>query len=356
MHRSSSLVLLLGLAACTTETVDPEPFESEETLEAELATCADLPEPAGWEHTRSEAIVHLGGPVHSVQDDVITPGADWAVRAKLSYGPTSADLEDEAVEAWIRLGDECDDWTLVGTGNTDDDGRVRIPGTFDLEVGAYPVTARVLGDGSQAHGMIHVLPEGQALVVFDIDGTLTTSDLELVGGVVYHHVGTTSDEVLNLAGSPLTQAQWLALLDATIDPEAAMYEAADEVAWWYADRGFQPVYITGRPYLYDGFTREWLADRAFPAGPLFLVQDVVEVVPAYVDDYKERTMNTLQDRSFGIEHAYGNASTDVCAYARAGVDPAETYIIGDNGGTACEGYDPTQAIASYPEHLVELGD
>jgi len=36
------------------------------------------------------------------------------LRAKLSYGPTSADLEGERVEGWVRTSDDCGGWTRVG--------------------------------------------------------------------------------------------------------------------------------------------------------------------------------------------------------------------------------------------------
>lgn len=342
----SSLLLALGCAGGQPP-ITPEP-------ETDLAGCGLLAGPAGWDRTRTEAIVRLGEPVHSVIDAVATPDETPTLRAKLSYGPTSADLEGERVEGWIQTGDECSDWTRVGEALTDDDGRIALALEGPLPVGIYPLAVVALGDASTAFGFLHVLEPDQPIVVFDIDGTLTTSDVELIDGIVVHHVGATSDAIFELAGSPLTRAQWLTILDRTLEPDATMHVGADEVVRWYAERGIQPVYITGRPYLYDGMTREWLAERGMPAGPLVLVQAIEEALPAYVDDYKERSLGELSGRGFSIEAAYGNAHTDICAYARAGVAADRTFIIGPNAGDACEGHEASTAIASYPAHLLEL--
>ncbi len=349
MNRSL-LSLLLVLAAACGEEPESAPISAE--LAPDLASCGLLPAPAGWDHTLTEGIVRLGEPVHSVQDVVATPSETPVLRAKLSYGPTSADLEDERVEGWVRLSGDCGGWTRIGEARTDSDGRVALDLAGPLSVGVYPLAAVALGDASVAFGFLHVLAPGQPIVVFDIDGTLTTSDLELIDGIVVHHVGATSEEIFDLAGSPLTRAQWLMLLDETLDPDAAMHDGADDVVWWYADRGIQPVYITGRPYLYDAMTRQWLADRGMPAGPLVLVQEITEVLPELVDDYKERSLNELTDRGMVIEAAYGNAHTDICAYARAGI--ADAFIIGSNAGDACDGHAPSVPVESYPAHLAWL--
>lgn len=344
------LSLLVLAAACGGN--PPEPITSEVTTD--LAGCDLVPSPAGWDRVRTEGIVRLGEPVHSVQDVVANPGDTPVLRAKLSYGPTSADLEGERVEGWVRTSDGCGGWTRLGEARTDDDGRIALPLDGPLPVGVYPLAVVVLGDASTAFGFLHVLERGQPVVVFDIDGTLTTSDVELIDGIVVHHVGTTSDEIFELAGSPLTRAQWVTILDATLEPDAAMHPGADEAVWWYSDRGVQPIYITGRPYLYDGMTREWLAERGMPAGPLVLVQEITESLPELVDDYKERTLGELAERGLSIDAAYGNASTDICAYARAGVPAERTFIIGTHAGEACEGHAPSVPVESYPAHLEEL--
>ena len=58
---------------------------------------------------------------------------------------------------------------------------------------------------------------GAEAVVFDIDGTLTTSDAELVDGIVLHTVGSSAEMLFELAGSPLSKSQWLWVLDRLLD-------------------------------------------------------------------------------------------------------------------------------------------
>ena len=55
-----------------------------------------------------------------------------------------------------------------------------------------------------------------------------------------------------------------------------------------------------------------------------------------------------------LAFAYGNASTDVCAYARSTVAPAATFIAGENV-EACEGFAaPVSVPVDYVDHLRTL--
>lgn len=104
-------------------------------------------------------------------------------------------------------------------------------------------------------------------------------------------------------------------------------------------------------------TRHWLADHAFPRGPLKLVLETSEALPfdSFVGAVKQRTIEALQQQQgLAIDFAYGNATTDICAYAGASIATTSTFIIGPNVGQGCDGGAPTQAIQIYPEHLVEL--
>jgi phosphatidate phosphatase PAH1 len=172
------------------------------------------------------------------------------------------------------------------------------------------------------------VPSGRKAVVFDIDATLTTSDTEVF------------EEIL--AGAV---------------PE--MRAAADQVVERYADKGYFVVYLTGRPYFLDPASRSWLADLGFPRGPIRTTDSVSEALPTEggVGAHKQAYLEELTDGpGVDLRYAYGNASTDVCAFARAGIAPERTYIIGDHGGEACEGYGPSQALTDYPSHLPTLDD
>ena len=279
-------------------------------------------EAAGFEHLRTRITLAAGDAVHSMSEAVVTPGADLVLRGKFAYGFISKDLEDEAVLAYMRAGD-CGEWTFLGEATTNDDGEVSFEVAPIETPGVYQVQLVVAGDLTRAAGQITVLDPGGELVVFDVDGTLTTSDGELF------------EEIF-----------------AGVDAEA--FESSPEVVNAYAAAGYTVVYVTGRPHFLQAHTHRWLQSHGYPAGPLFTSSSLLEAGPPGVEEHKVRALTALTEAGFGIFRAFGNASTDVCAYARVGVDPAQTFIIGANGGTACDGYAPTQDLVSYTAHLETL--
>ncbi len=273
-----------------------------------------------------ETSAAAGAPHHSAVDPVVIDGQAPSLDGKFAYGITSRDLEGETVVAWARQY-PCGEWFEVGDGVTDDDGRLSIE-LEPLELGVWDFSMVVPGDLSHASGRIFVVEAGQQMVVFDIDGTLTVGDSEIF------------QEIL-LGSTP------------------QMYPAADDVVHAWADAGYLVHFITGRPYFLNRITRDWLRDLDFPIGPMRTTNSIGEFLPSAsgVQAYKRDWLNTLQrDAQVEIVRAYGNANTDVCAYAQAGVAPSDTYIIGEFGGTACEGGLPTQAISDYPTHLPTLAD
>ena len=336
-----TLLLPVLLLACADEPVEVE-------------TCRPVVVEGDWDNPlRSEVITRLGAPAHIGVDSLAAPHETAVLQAKFAYGTTSADLEGERVAVFIETG-ECE-WVDLGEHITDRDGRVHVDFDTDgLALGEYVVRFVVVADLSEVHSKLHIIDRDVPIVVFDIDGTLTTSDIELVDGIVIHHVGAASDTLYDLAGSPLTRAQWLSALDVALDESAMVWEGGVDVVHSYAERGIQPVYITGRPYLYDGLTRRWMEDYNLPPGPLFMVQDVLEALPQGVAAFKARTLRQLQSRGHTIVAAYGNAMTDICAYEEAGIPSDSTFIIGPNAGAACEDGEPSVALTSYVDHLSTL--
>lgn len=307
-----------------------------------------------WQNPLSHLAVATGEPVHSGEDVVIQPGAAITLAGKFAYGPTSKDLEYEAVTAFLEDDPAGCSWSRLDTVLTDSDGRatVQVPGGALTAPGMYQFRFVVHGDQSEATARVWVVEPGTKAVLFDIDGTLTRADLELVGDAVVFTVGSSSELLFELAGSPLSRTQWMFGLERVVN-EPQAHEGAFELAHRWASQGYLPIYVTGRPYLFDAITRRWL-DEHLPAGPLFLTHGVEESMPSGVVAYKRDTITHLSAVGIEFEAAYGNAATDVCAYAEAGLDPSATYIIGELGGTACPGYGPTQAVESYPEHMASM--
>lgn len=284
--------------------------------------------PTAWHHAhRTPAIVSRGVAGHSAKDAIVAPGESATLSAKFAYGPASLDLEEEEVVAFVQLA-ECGPWREVGRGSTDRDGRLAVPLAPGVVPGAghYDYRMVVRGDASFAAGTIWVLPPRQRVVVFDIDGTLTTGDEEMIREVL---LGTTP----------------------------AMAPAANDVARAWAAAGVQPVYLTGRPYVLDGTSRRWLASHDFPPGPVITADRMEDAAMgrAGVGRYKRAVLRDLQDRAhLDVVRAYGNADTDICAYAEAGIAPESTFIIGPLAGRACDAGRPTQALRDYRSHLATL--
>lgn len=277
-----------------------------------------------WRHRGSSATSTLVGDAHhSASDPIINPGQDALVRGKFAYGAISKDLQDEEIGLWLRMA-PCGAWKNVGQGVTDSDGRLNIPVSRDLipNPGAYPYQLIVRGDLSRAHGTVYVLPKSTQVVIFDIDGTLTTGDDEIIQEVAF--------------GS---------------DPEVRPGASAVVARW--IEAGYLPIYITGRPYPLRGTTASWLIRHEFPPGPLITTDRFGEARPGEggVGRFKYNILSGLRDESgLAIVAAYGNASTDVCAYSQAGVDPEKTFIVGA-GTHRCENHAPVQPMPSYVDHL-----
>jgi phosphatidate phosphatase PAH1 len=268
----------------------------------------------------------LGGPHHASTDSIVNPGDPAVVTGKFAYGPTSKDLEGEDVSMYLRMA-PCKGWQRVATGRTGNTGEVSftIPTSTIPAVGTYAYQLVVHGDLSRAHGSIYVLERGTRVVVFDVDGTLTTGDSQLAQQLVLGH-------------------------------DADMRVDADQVVKAYAKAGYVPIYITGRPYFLRRGTASWLRRHMFPRGPLITTDGLTAARPSRgrVGKFKRQRLIGLQDRGLEIVAAYGNAHTDVCAYAEAGIDPDVTYILGGKS-KACDEFQPPLVLDDFLEHTNELG-
>lgn len=275
---------------------------------------------AGFRHDRSAVLAHLD-PHHAATDVVAAAGTAFSVGGKLTYGPTGKDLEDEDVALWIA--DTGCDAHEVARGTTDDDGRVVLAAPAHA-TGAYRMWLVVAGDGTTADATAWIVAPASPTVVFDIDGTLTTADSELLEELV------------------------------TGDP-ADMRPDGDRVARYWADHGHLVVYLTGRPYLLRRSTRAWLDSHGFPPGPVLTSDRVRDALPGgSVLGFKTDAVRALLAAGVDPIRVYGNAATDVCAYARGGVAPDRTFIVGPDA-RRCDDHPPSRPLNSYTDHLRELG-
>jgi hypothetical protein len=269
-----------------------------------------------WRHRfLSPLTTSQGDPNHRVRDLILAEGERSLLRAHFTYGVVDKDLEDEDVEVFFQ---RCPGWESWGVYRTDSDGVIYVEVPGDLPAGDYRVRLVVKGDGSTADGIIAVWRPGVQAVITDVDGTLTTSDFQV-------------------------------LSDLVLGEDARMYEGADEVMRAWVDKGYRVVYLTGRPQYINRYTREWLSAHGLPKGPLQLTEEAGDVLPSDAGVRAFKAAFLLEQREFvGVEWtvAYGNATTDIGAYADAGIPREDTYIIGPHAGEQ-----ETQAVSSYPENL-----
>jgi hypothetical protein len=283
-----------------------------------------------YRHLRTRAFVQAQGePKHAGPDAVVPRGGKGTLRAKLAYGPLHKDLEDEDVRVFVRA-DDCT-FRDLGAHRTDDDGwvSVELDGGSLGAPGAHAAEVVVEGDGSRAELTVWVIEKGTPAVVFDIDATLTTSDREVFAEVLKGRV-------------------------------PAMRADADRVVEAYCKAGHTPIYLTGRPYMLGPASRAWLEARGMCPGVVRTTTRVEASLPSEseVGAFKEAELRALRDAGLELRVAYGNATTDICAYARAGITPDKTFIVGPHGGLACTSLDgaaPTVGLGdAYTGHLPSL--
>lgn len=279
-----------------------------DTLQTSLTTCGSAftpPRKSSFRHFYNDLLA-LGPSWHSAQDVVTTPGTAVTVEGKFAYGSISKDLEDESVQLFLH---DCTGWRALGSGLTDSDGRARVRFTSPASPGRYELRMVVQGDATQTAAYLVVPPRGARLTVFDIDGTLTTSDVELV------------KDVLTDLFKPILHGTYVP----TPRPAARELVAERE------RRGGIPIFLTGRPYWLTQSSRDWLSDLRFPGGALHTTDSNSDAL-SHVAAYKTAFLGALKAQGFTLEAAYGNARTDIEAYNNSAIAKPDTFIIGQHGG------------------------
>ncbi|WP_438029402.1 LNS2 domain-containing protein [Sorangium sp. So ce233] len=305
----------LSFVACTgapREVATPAPPPASAGACPARPACDAPPPPAlprGFRHTRSRDVAS-GWPRHRGRDLFARAGGpQWAI-AKFAYGPQDDDLEDEDVEAYLLRG--CSGaWERLGTFRTSDDdhlhpttegipdtgGRVYLDLTAGrrLEVGRHRVHLAVVGDGTSADLFIEVLPPDARVAVTDIDGTLTSSEVAVVGEL--------------LGGGP-----------------PAAHPGAAAAMHALAGSGVYLFYVTARPEWLVGNTRVWLREQGFPPGILHTTIGVTGAFGGAAASYKTVELGWLKART-GIvpSFGFGNMPSDVATYTAAGIAPSRCF-------------------------------
>lgn len=244
-------------------------------------------------------------PYHAAGDAAARPGEAVLLAAWFHHSAGARkSVEHQTVRAEWRLDGV---WKPLGEARTDEGGKAVLAAKAPERPG--PIPLRWWFKDQPAEATLWVVKEGQAVTIFDIDGTLTPSDRENVKDYARRLLRHARAE------GPKLRPHAVA---------AARRAAQDSL----------PVFITGRPPFLGRPTREWLAFHGFPDGMVFLMPEGRDAWPteSRVGAAKLERLRDLQARGLRILRVFGNATTDISAYEGAGVAKASTFILGKHGG------------------------
>lgn len=270
---------------------------------------------AGFNNWRNAILSNQG--VYPITQDIVTlPNNDFNVTSWFYYGALRVAASRENVV--LKL-DTCGMWNTLGESTTDGGGRAVLRGNKPPSIGRYTLKQEMAADGSAINSTVHVLPAGTHLVVFDIDGTLTTDNGQFVR------------QQLNSDYVPVA------------------FPDAQKATQAWTDKGYVVVYLTGRPTEAFSDTRTWLSNLGFAKGPTHLTEVPSEMMPSNtgVGEFKKNYLQSLLDKGYVIDYAYGNETTDVYAYQGIGLKNEQIFILGQNAGV-----DGTQPLPTgYTDNL-----
>lgn len=212
-------------------------------------------------------------------------------------------------------------WINIGSTTTNADGfyDFDIPAEHQVGVGNHRMLAVLEATGTCNEHGVFVWPAQTKSVISDIDGTLTRDDAEFLS------------QLSNNALIPLQN------------------EAADAMMQAWDDKGFAVTYLTARPNEFRWLSRVWLREEGFPFGPMETAETFV--YGASAREYKGRFVTAMHALNYEFAAAYGNAESDVQAYADGGIPKAVTFTIneaaGMDGTVAISPFDWTSHISEF---------
>ena len=285
-------------------------------------------------------------PHYNGYDTIFMESENQFIEGNFEYGDVRLNVQKEDVSLyvwsysdenpiWKHLADvvTCDnDQDLYDTNDfcaTESKGGMihyDIPAEQKLAVGLHLIKLFVKGDGNSITMYIRVKPDAEQLkmVVFDMDGTLTTSDSEITMAYLNELIGKDVAEM-------------------------EMYPAAPEIATYYYQRGYQIVYVTARPYWLSEKSFDWLVFHKFPMGLMHTYEGAIPDGNFDAAAFKKGYLDSLVNKGSYFSFTYGNALTDIEAYKHIGTTCDRIFIIGEHAGKEC-----STAVPNYPYHLTTL--
>lgn len=295
-------LLLSTLFACALEHEGPitdnviPPDVLVSTPHVEDIRCAGTPDTGAatpWRHTTSRLVSELGEPRHRGVDLIAsTDDATQILGGKITYSSVEKDLEDETVELFACIDAR---WEPIGNVLTNEDGRftLTLRGDQRLPAGMRDVFASVSGDRTGTELIAFVAPPGTPVIATDVDGTLTASE-------------SAYPKYLAFGGDTAAQPDAAATLTSAVP------------------RGVSVIYLSARGDRFTDDTRDWLAIKNFPRGPVRLPTSIVTLPGADTIEFKSHALAELA--SFDLIAGFGNRATDVSAYSNAGLTAERIFI------------------------------
>lgn len=175
------------------------------------------------------------------------------------------------------------------------------------------------------------------LVVSDIDGTITKSDLR---GQIY----------------PLFGNDW---------SQPGVAQLFSEIH----SNGYEFLYLSCRPMMVSNTTRKYIAkirqgEHRLPAGPIMVSTNAVlssimmEVVRRNPEKYKIPALKQVQalfpDGRCPFHAAYGNKGSDLVSYKSVGIARECIFIVNKKGMVTCEGKKGPTTYAGIAESVSTL--
>lgn len=298
---------LLAYAQCDAQEYDP-----------------GLPRGFAARHNRIKAVARTR---HSIEDTVALPGTPLTLRPLFAYGSYDARLDAEDIAQHVF---DCKDWQPSGKARTNTEGHASFAlDTASLGVGQFGVAHHVLGDATVLRSSLYLLPPGTHFVVFDIDGTLTTHDSDLLRDLLYER-----------------------MLHRTYHPFPYPHAAQATQIW--RDKGYVVLYLTARPLTLRIMTDVWLRENGFAPGPLHMAKNRQDWLPTGGRSalYKAQYLQQLQAQGHHIDYAYGNAANDLVAYKQVGVP--KVYQVQSEVHVPSPIREGVTTLAGYEQHLEDL--
>ena len=339
-------ILLIFLGACksTTQTEQAGLKSSSDII---WQNCEQTPLPSHsnvpWKNIGNRTQNAVAKPDHRSNDGITTTGhaESFVVRSFFGWqvGPLRTPIIGEDIASYL---DTCGN-QLVELGQQTTDKKGQVDTILDPKVvgnlgpGVYKLHHKLLANGQNTPSYLHILPRGQKAAMIDIDGTLTTGDSEVYQEAFKRYLSESIDAtiVLNKLSS------WF---QDNLSYVGKAYEGASDFTKRIKERGYYPLYITGRPFIVNELTRNWLAQLPAAKGYIKLAPTLNDALPSNenVGAYKVRELRSIQSKGIDIVIGVGNSTTDIFAFATHGIALDKSFIIGKNAGK-----DGTVAFDSY---------